>query len=115
MLANYNPELTVQVEHYNPTYVEGYQYVGYLKSQKVNSPVDGEERVGSFGSWYSVQTERKPSTQGEEYRAPETKKWAPVFEQPELRLIVKKRKLLEIIPFQVEKVEGGWFATKNQK
>ena len=108
MLADYNQELTVQVGEtlQSPLTIEGYQYVGYLKSQKeVNSPVDGKKELNHSAPIDTpVQTSNGSQAQ-EEYRAQKPSE-APVFEQPELEVDSKETSHTEIIPFQVEEVEA---------
>nr|MBU6827225.1 G5 domain-containing protein [Streptococcus oralis] len=109
MLADYNQELTVQVGEtlQSPLTIEGYQYVGYLKSQKeVNSPVDGKKELNHSAPIDTpVQTSNGSQAQ-EEYRAQKPSD-APVFEQPELKVDSKDTSRTEIIPFQVEEVEAA--------
>ena len=109
MLADYNQELTVQVGEIlqSPLTIEGYQYVGYLKSQKaVNSPVDGKKELGHSAPIDTpVQTSNGSQAQ-EEYRAQKPSE-APVFEQPELKVDSKETSHTEIVPFQVEEVEAA--------
>ncbi|QRO06623.1 gram-positive signal peptide, YSIRK family domain protein [Streptococcus oralis] len=109
MLADYNQELTVQVGEtlQSPLTIEGYQYVGYLKSQKeVNSPVDGKKELNHSAPIDTpVQTSNGSQAQ-EEYRAQKPSE-APVFEQPELKVDSKDTSRTEIIPFQVEEVEAA--------
>ena len=109
MLADYNQELTVQVGEalQSPLAIEGYQYVGYLKSQKaVKSPVDGKKELNHSAPIDTpVQTSNGSQAQ-EEYRAQKPSD-APVFEQPELKVDSKDTSRTEIIPFQVEEVEAA--------
>ncbi len=109
MLANYNQELTVQVGEalQSPLTIEGYQYVGYLKSQKaVNSPVDGKKELNHSAPIDTpVQTSNGSQAQ-EEYRAQKPSD-APVFEQPELKVKSKETSRTDSIPFQVKEVEAA--------
>ena len=109
MLADYNQELTVQVGEalQSPLTIEGYQYVGYLKSQKaVNSPADSKKELNHSAPIDTpVQTSNGSQAQ-EEYRAQKPSD-APVFEQPELKVESKDTSRTEIIPFQVEEVEAA--------
>ena len=108
MLADYNQELTVQVGEtlQSPLTIEGYQYVGYLKSQKEVKPsVDGKKELNHSAPIDTpVQTSNGSQAQ-EEYRAQKPND-APVFEQPELKVDSKETSRTEIIPFQVEEVEA---------
>ena len=109
MLAYYNQELTVQVREalQSPLTIEGYQYVGYLKSQKEEkSSVDGKKELNHSAPIDTpVQTSNGSQVQ-EEYRAQKPND-APVFEQPELKVESKDTSRTEIIPFQVEEVEAA--------
>ena len=109
MLADYNQELTVQIGEtlQSPLTIEGYQYVGYLKSQKEVKPsVDGKKELNHSAPIDTpVQTSNGSQAQ-EEYRAQKPND-APVFEQPELKVESKETSHTEIIPFQVEEVEAA--------
>ncbi|WP_419579774.1 G5 domain-containing protein, partial [Streptococcus oralis] len=109
ILADYNQELTVQVGEalQLPLAIEGYQYVGYLKSQKeVKSPVDGKKELSHSAPIDTpVQTSNGSQAQ-EEYRAQKPSD-APVFEQPELKVESKETSRTDSIPFQVEEVEAA--------
>ena len=107
MLAAYNHELDLQVGEAlpSPLMIEGYRYVGYLKSQKEVKKQIGEKKDLSNLTSSITPVQTSNGSQPQEESSSQSSDPASTLEQLELES--KDASQTEAIPFQVEEVEAA--------
>ena len=107
MLAAYNHELDLQVGEAlpSPLMIEGYRYVGYLKSQKEVKKQIGEKKDLSNLTSSITPVQTSNGSQPQEESSSQSSDPASTLEQLELES--KDASQTEAIPFQVEEGEAA--------